>query len=265
MRRRKLGDLLCEAGLIDRHQLGSALAYQRQWGGKLGRILVQMRLIDEATIAQTLARQLELGVVQLAGREIDESVLRLVPQAFCETHQVLPYALERDERGVETLHVAMVDPTNLAVVDEIAFLAGRRVVVAVTTDSDLDLAIRHHFYGEAFSDQLRGPTDISNVDFSGHDFEFVPVGYPIEERDHHPVAPPVAGSGDILELREEDLIEEPQGLGPERRQLLHGLAGAVGVPVEGPSDRQLLDAVVRVLIRKGVLTGDEIAAELRAG
>ena len=255
MRRKKLGDLLCEAGLIDRLQLDSALGYQRQWGGKLGRILVQMRLVDETAIAEALARQLELGVIELAGREIREAVLRLVPQAFCETHQVLPFALERDERGAETLHVAMVDPTNLAVVDELAFLAGRRVAVAIATDSDMDLAIRHHFHGEAFADQLRGPTDISNVDFSGQDFEFEPIAVPLEP----------GNAADVLELREEDLIEEPPGLDAGERQLLHGLAGAAGLPIQGPSDRELLGAVVRVLIRKGLLTGDEIAAELRAG
>ena len=99
MARKKLGDLLREAGVIDEVQLSAALGQQRQWGGRLGSILVQMNLVGEAELMEAISRQLALPSVILAACVIPVDVLTLVPQELCERHLLLPWARTRSDRG----------------------------------------------------------------------------------------------------------------------------------------------------------------------
>jgi hypothetical protein len=145
--RKKLGDLLIEAGAIDELQLKAALAHQRQWGGRIGRTLVEMRFVGEDQICDAVARQLGIPSVRLVGRSVEPALLELVPRELCERHWIFPLALIPGERG-DKLQVAMSDPTNLNIIDELAFRTGKRIEVAVAPDSHIDKAIRQHFYGE---------------------------------------------------------------------------------------------------------------------
>ena len=61
-KRRRLGELLIEAGVLDPTQLQAALAEQKKWGGKLGRTLVEMGFVDEDSMVRALSRQLKLPV-----------------------------------------------------------------------------------------------------------------------------------------------------------------------------------------------------------
>ena len=65
MTRKKLGELLIEAGVIDDLSLRSALADQRRWGRPLGRTLVEMRLVDEPVLVDVLAKQLNVDAIDL--------------------------------------------------------------------------------------------------------------------------------------------------------------------------------------------------------
>lgn len=273
--RKKLGDLLVESGVIDQMQLLSALGYQRQWGGRLGRVLVQMRFTDEQTITQAVAKQLGLPCVRLAGRTLEPDVLAALPQEFCEKHQLLAFGRTKNERGAETIQVAMSDPTNLQVVDELSFRTGKRIEVAVAADSDIELAIRHHFYGESIRDQLRAPTVLDGALFAGHEVDLGGEGAPVETAE-----PVVLGSplGDVpvelVELSETDLVATP---GPEapggnavaappltmrERLLLDTIEAMAGEGGEPLPPRQMVAALVRLLIRKGLVTEAEFVAEL---
>jgi Type II secretion system (T2SS), protein E, N-terminal domain len=205
--RKKLGDLLVESGVLDRLQLSSALGFQKQWGGRIGRICVELKFTDERTITDTVARQLGIPVVELAGRMIPPQVIAAVPQELCERFQLLPIGLIPSDRGMETVQVAMSDPTDLQVIDELTFLTGKRIEIAAATDTDVDLAIRHHFYGEAVADQLRGPTYLGHAPFAGHEVEFEPQP---QGKEAFVVGAPVDGAiFEVVELLEDELVEEP--------------------------------------------------------
>src|SRR4051812_18925715 len=124
--RKRLGELLVEAGVIDQHQLQSALGHQKQWGGKLGRILVEKRFVTEDLMIKVLCRQLGMEAVDLSQQKVHERVIGLVPVEMATQFQVVPVGLKR-EAGGDVLYLAMGDPTNLEALDAVQFKTGKKV------------------------------------------------------------------------------------------------------------------------------------------
>src|SRR5216117_2766791 len=108
MARKRLGEILVQAGVLDETRLRAALAEQRRWGGPLGRILVEMGGISEEVMVQALSHQLNFPAINLDTKVIPTDVLDLVPPELAEQHSVLPFAVQG-----KFLDVAMADPTNL--------------------------------------------------------------------------------------------------------------------------------------------------------
>ncbi|ACG75351.1 General secretory system II protein E domain protein [Anaeromyxobacter sp. K] len=140
--KRRLGELLLEAGVIDATQLQSALGHQRQWGVRLGQALVDLKLAGEADIVQALSRKYGYEVARLDALEpyALELALRLVPREFALRNNVFPLGADTG-----TLAVAMSDPTNLAVVDELRFRTGRKVKVCIGGDREIAAAVRDRY------------------------------------------------------------------------------------------------------------------------
>src|SRR5688500_10510419 len=108
MARMRIGDMLIRARLIDDMQLNAALAQQRQWGGKLGDILVDLGFLDEMMLWLGLSRQLDVPLIQLPEMVITPDLLQLVPADMCERLECFP--VQRDDR---TLTIATSDPNNI--------------------------------------------------------------------------------------------------------------------------------------------------------
>src|SRR5688572_49756 len=108
MARKRLGEILVHAGVLTEAQLRAALGEQRRWGGPLGRILVDMKLVNEEAMVQALSHQLNFPTVNLDQRKIDMAVLDLVPADLADQHAVVPFNVQG-----KFLDVAMSDPTNM--------------------------------------------------------------------------------------------------------------------------------------------------------
>ncbi|MBX7101646.1 MAG: general secretion pathway protein GspE, partial [Myxococcaceae bacterium] len=145
-RRRRLGELLIEAGVLDDERLKAALVEQKKWGGKLGRTLVEMGFVDETAMVQALSKQLGIPSVDLDQLTLPPEVVQLLRVDLAERYGVFP--LQGDPRG-RTLQVASSDPTNLEALQELGMTLGARVVPTVATGSSIDRAIRRLYYGEA--------------------------------------------------------------------------------------------------------------------
>src|SRR6476659_9585889 len=113
----RLGDLLVREGLITREQLEKALQEQKQNGTRVGYNLVKLGFIAETELTKMLARQFKMPAVDLSRFEVDPRIAKLIPADLAIKHLVLP--LKRDGR---TLTVAMADPTNLGVLDDLKFI-----------------------------------------------------------------------------------------------------------------------------------------------
>ncbi len=140
--KKRLGELLIEAGVIDEAMLQSALGHQRRWGGRIGQAILDLKLTSEAAIVDALARKLGFEVARLGSLEpiALESALKLVGKDFAVRHTVFPMAADHS-----TLTVAMADPTNLALSDELRFRTNRRVKVCIGGDREIAEAIRAHY------------------------------------------------------------------------------------------------------------------------
>ena len=60
----RLGELLVRAGVLDEYKLNAALAEQQRWGGRLGRVLVDMGFVSEEILVKALSKQLAVPVAQ---------------------------------------------------------------------------------------------------------------------------------------------------------------------------------------------------------
>jgi len=136
----KLGEMLKEAGLIDDFQLKSALSYQRNCGGRLGTALIALKYISEETLLDFLAEQLKLTRVDLSQRRLAEEVVRCLPEAKARRHNVIPVA-RKEHGGAVYLLVAMSDPTNLSLMDELQTATGCRIRPALDTEQSIREAI----------------------------------------------------------------------------------------------------------------------------
>ncbi len=146
MPRKKLGELLIERKMIDEDQLSSALAYQRQWGHRLGAALLAKGFITEAQLCKALGDELSIPLVDLSDIEPDPKAFRLLKGPFCESHEIFPYALD-ESRGRRRLTCAMADPLNVAAVDEIEFTTGCKVRAVLAPLSQIHSAIRRYYLG----------------------------------------------------------------------------------------------------------------------
>ena len=113
----RIGDLLLKEGLISKEQLEKALQEQRQNGTRVGYNLVKLGFIQEIELTKTLARQYKMQAVDLSKFEPDPKVVKLIPGDLALKNLVLP--LKREGR---VLSVAMADPTNFAIIDDLKFI-----------------------------------------------------------------------------------------------------------------------------------------------
>jgi hypothetical protein len=143
--KKRLGEMLLDAGIIDETQLKAALGHQRQWGVRLGQALVDLKLATEADIVRALSLKFGFEVAKLDALEPygHEQALKLFPREFAIRNNVFP--MWSDTANVT---VAMSDPTNLAVVDEIRFRTGRRVKVCIGGDREVAEALKRHYPGD---------------------------------------------------------------------------------------------------------------------
>jgi Type II secretion system (T2SS), protein E, N-terminal domain len=143
---KKLGDLLKEAGLIDDFQLESALSHQRNWGGKLGNILVDLEFVREVDIARLVADKLRIPHVDLFEPEIHESVVKLIKPEIAKKYNVVP---AKKDKG--TLVLAMSDPLDIEALDEIRFITGLTIKPALAMNTEIKDAIKKYYEGEEVS------------------------------------------------------------------------------------------------------------------
>jgi type IV pilus assembly protein PilB len=136
----KLGEILVRENLISPQNLREALDYQREHGGRLGYNLVKLGLVSDDMITAVLSRQYGIPSVNLELFQIDESVLRLIPQEVAQKYSVLPLS-----RVGATLTLAMVDPTNVFAMDDIKFMTGLNVEPVVVAEASIQQAISRYY------------------------------------------------------------------------------------------------------------------------
>ena len=139
---KRLGELLIKANLVSADQLKRALEEQKSGGGSIGTNLIRLRYIDQETLLTFLSKHYRVEPVKLSQIHIDQKVTSLVPSSIVKKHLVIPI-----KRVGPKLILAMSDPSNIMVIDEIKFVTGYNVQPVVAIDMDLVDAIKKHYGG----------------------------------------------------------------------------------------------------------------------
>ncbi len=145
--KKRIGDLLVDAGVITQEKLEAALELQKERKQKLGILLIEEGYVTEQQIAYTLHTQMGYDIVELGKYNISTDILKLVPDvALLKRANAIPF--EFDPFDSQYLRVAMSDPLDIFAIDDIQMVTGMQVSPVIATQSDIMSAI-DKYYGSA--------------------------------------------------------------------------------------------------------------------
>ncbi|MFQ5950117.1 MAG: GspE/PulE family protein, partial [Nitrospiria bacterium] len=135
-KKKMLGEVLIEEGLLSQEKLNRALAEQKAHGGRIGVVLRNLGFITEDDIIHVLGKQMGIESVSLSNIIIDPEVVRSIPETLARRYQVIP--LYKKEK---VLRLAMVDPLNVFALDDIRRLARTEIEPVVSSETEIMKAI----------------------------------------------------------------------------------------------------------------------------
>jgi type IV pilus assembly protein PilB len=138
--RKRIGDLLVEAGLISEEQLQNALRQQKELKMRLGDVLITQNYITEQQLIEVLEFQLGIPHVILYRQKIDQKVINLIPKRLAEQHSVLPIRVDGNK-----LVIAMADPLDYFAIDELRMSTGLRIEPTIASKDELLRAIKRYY------------------------------------------------------------------------------------------------------------------------
>jgi type IV pilus assembly protein PilB len=139
----KLGEMLISHQIITDEQLRQALTLQKREGGRLGTSLVKLGYVSEDKLVAFLSKQFGVPAINLADYPIDASVVKLIPVEIARKYVIMPVA-----RVGATLTIAMTDPSNVFAIDDVKFMTGYNVEVAVASESGIVTSIANYYGGK---------------------------------------------------------------------------------------------------------------------
>ena len=144
MAHRRIGQVLVDMGFITDEQQELLVDEQHEHQGQLlGKVAIDMGLINEEQLVQALAEQLSLSTTSVAEITIKKDVIGMVTAPMAQMYRIVPIEFDGD-----TLTVAMCDPQNLSVQDELRTFLGFNIRVVVTGESGMTSALER-YYGES--------------------------------------------------------------------------------------------------------------------
>ena len=137
---KQLGELLKEWNIINEQQLEKSLALQKEKGGLIGEILVELGFCKEEDIAQALTAQFGFPYLPLANYEINPEVIQIIPGRVARQYLLIPI----DKIG-NNLTLAMSNPLNIQAIEDVELICGCTVQTFVATSTDVKKAIAKYY------------------------------------------------------------------------------------------------------------------------
>jgi type IV pilus assembly protein PilB len=148
--RKRLGDLLVEAGLISEDQLQSTLK-EKSAGQKLGDALLQRGFITEQQLIEVLEFQLGIPHISLYRYPFDTKLFSIISKETAKRNQLIPLKKEGDK-----LFVAMADPMDYFAIDDLRLSTGFQIETAIATKDDILKAINKYYNIDEGFEELMG-------------------------------------------------------------------------------------------------------------
>jgi len=138
----RLGELLIKRNYITPDQLKKASEEQKLKGGRLESNLVRLGYIKEDELLSFLSAQYRVPSVKISKMEINPSVIKLIPSSISKKYFIIPI-----NRVGPKLTLAMADPSNIVVIDEIKFMTGFNVEPVVASETEIIDAVKKYYGG----------------------------------------------------------------------------------------------------------------------
>ncbi len=145
-RERQLGDILLDNGVITPIELDEALQRQRVTGEMLGRVLVTMGLCEEQDIVEALGQQAGMERIDIGRLSVSEETLRMLSVDIVRFYNVVPVRLKDN-----VLTVAMADPMNISVLDDLRQITGCEIAGAISNQEAITKFIEDNYSYQADS------------------------------------------------------------------------------------------------------------------
>ena len=159
---KRLGDILVESGFLNATELAEVLSTQKETGKRLGEVIVESGLMSEFDILRAVSSQYNYPIIDLTGIDVDPKATALLTQKFCEDNVVFPIGFDGDK-----LAVAIDDPMNITIEDELQFQTGYQISLMLATHSSIVDAIKVHYGKESAAkaaEELGADFDKENID-----------------------------------------------------------------------------------------------------
>ena len=137
---KRLGDILVESGFLNATELAEVLGIQKETGKRLGEVIVENGLMSEFDILRAVSSQYDYPIIDLTSIEVDPKATALLNQKFCEDNVVLPIGFDNDN-----LVVAIDDPMNITIEDELQFQTGYQITLMLATHTSIIDAIKVNY------------------------------------------------------------------------------------------------------------------------
>lgn len=137
-------EMLLDAGMLTRQQLDDALQHRVFYGGKIGTNLVELGYLREEDLARFLSRKLAVPYVPPEKLlTIPAETIALLPRELALKYKAIPLSLEK-----KRLNLVMADPSDLAAIDNIAFITGYVIKPLITPELRLAQALGQYYQME---------------------------------------------------------------------------------------------------------------------
>lgn len=138
--KRRLGNILVNAGKITSYQLQEALKCQKTLEKKLGEILVDSKIITEDEIIECIEKQTGIKKVDLNTVDFDRKAIALIPQNLCNKYILIPFGFDNNK-----IKVALADPLNIFAIDDVAISTGFEIESFISRKADIKKFIGRYY------------------------------------------------------------------------------------------------------------------------
>jgi type IV pilus assembly protein PilB len=138
--RKRIGDLMVDAGVISEAQLKEALKFQKETKSRIGDLLISQGFITEQQLIEVLEFQLGIPHIQLYKYKIDATITQIITENMAKRYMAIPLRKEGNK-----LIVAMSDPLDYIAIDDLRMSTGFQIDPVIATKDELQRAIQRYY------------------------------------------------------------------------------------------------------------------------
>jgi type IV pilus assembly protein PilB len=178
----RLADILLQGNLLTEEQLNKAIEIQKQEGGRLQKILVKHKYVDEKKLIAAIGEHLGIPPLDLSKVKLDPDIVELIPKNVAEFYQLIPIA-----RIGNALSVAMADPLNIFAIDDLKLMTGMDIVPIIGTETDIMDALKNYYSHKSDMSTIIKDVDDTDVELKKEETEELSLDKIKGESDEAPV------------------------------------------------------------------------------